>query len=131
MLVWQYGNGISSDRRDLKVQKQSDATIIYVLIIAIVVTMLFEFGSQIAFKGGQYNQFRPISSFIASVLLNFGVTDSIAKNTATFFYWVHVLAILAFLVYIPGSKHRHMFTVMPNIFFRPLTPKGVIACATC
>ncbi len=123
MAVWQ--RYVKKPER-FKGSKKSDATIIYVLIIAIVVTMLFEFGSQIAFKGGQYNQFRPISSFIASILVNFGVIDSIAQTTAVFFYWAHVLAILAFLIYIPGSKHRHMFTVMPNIFFRPLTPKGAL-----
>ncbi|MBN9509949.1 MAG: 4Fe-4S dicluster domain-containing protein, partial [Alphaproteobacteria bacterium] len=40
--------------------------------------------------------------------------------------WVHMLSVLGFLAYIPGSKHRHMFTAIPNIFFRPLTPRGVL-----
>ena len=39
---------------------------------------------------------------------------------------MHIAAILAFLVYIPGSKHRHIFTAIPNIFFRSLKPKGLL-----
>jgi len=106
--------------------KKNDATIIYVLVVAIVVTMLLEFASRIAFEGGNYNQYRPISSFISSIFLSLGISGSIAQLSTAVFYWLHILVILGFLIYIPGSKHRHMFTAAPNIFFRPLTPNGVL-----
>lgn len=32
--------------------------------------------------------------------------------------WVHNLVVLAFLVYIPYSKHLHIVTALPNLFFR-------------
>jgi Fe-S oxidoreductase len=35
-------------------------------------------------------------------------------------YWIHVLTILGFLVYIPGSKHLHMLAAAPNVFLKPL-----------
>jgi len=35
-------------------------------------------------------------------------------------YWVHVLTILGFLVYIPGSKHLHLLAAAPNVFLKPL-----------
>ncbi|MEY3308292.1 MAG: hypothetical protein RLZZ413_2330, partial [Pseudomonadota bacterium] len=41
-------------------------------------------------------------------------------------YWLHVFAILGFLIYIPGSKHRHMFLAAPNVYMRDLGPKGAL-----
>ena len=35
-------------------------------------------------------------------------------------YWVHMLTILGFLVYIPGSKHLHLLAAAPNVFLKPL-----------
>lgn len=106
--------------------KKKDATIIYILVIAIVATMLLEFASHIAYQGGEYNQYRPVSSFLSSILMGLGVSGTAAHLSMQIFYWLHVLVILSFLVYIPGSKHRHMFTAAPNIYFRPLTPNGVL-----
>ncbi|CAI2718938.1 (Fe-S)-binding protein [Nitrospina watsonii] len=37
-------------------------------------------------------------------------------------YWSHVLAILFFLDLLPRSKHFHVITSIPNVFFSPVTP---------
>jgi Fe-S oxidoreductase len=43
------------------------------------------------------------------------------------FYWIHVLTILGFLVYIPGSKHLHLLAAVPNVFLKPLgRPKSML-----
>ena len=55
-----------------------------------------------------------------------GLTPQGAAGLRAGATWVHMLAILGFLAYIPGSKHRHMFTAIPNIFFRSLAPRGVL-----
>ena len=42
-------------------------------------------------------------------------------------YWIHLLTILGFLVYIPGSKHLHLLAAAPNVFLKPLDrPKAMI-----
>jgi Fe-S oxidoreductase len=42
-------------------------------------------------------------------------------------YWIHMLTILGFLVYIPGSKHLHLLAAVPNVFLKPLDrPKAMI-----
>ncbi len=42
-------------------------------------------------------------------------------------YWIHILTILGFLVYIPGSKHLHLLAAAPNVFLKPLErPKAMI-----
>ncbi|MBF0362715.1 MAG: 4Fe-4S dicluster domain-containing protein [Oligoflexia bacterium] len=41
-------------------------------------------------------------------------------------YWIHVLAVLGFLAYLPGSKHLHIITAAPNVFLKPLKKeKGI------
>jgi len=39
-------------------------------------------------------------------------------------WWIHVLLLLAFLVYIPLSKHLHLIMCPVNEFFRNLKPRG-------
>lgn len=104
--------------------RKKDATIIYVLATTIVVTMLLEFASAIAAGNNLDHSWRPVSSFLAQMLQGIGIDGEAADASRSLFYWLHILAILAFLIYIPGSKHRHMFLAAPNIFLRPLTPKG-------
>ena len=42
-------------------------------------------------------------------------------------YWIHILTILGFLIYIPGSKHLHLLAAVPNVFLKPLErEKGII-----
>lgn len=39
-------------------------------------------------------------------------------------WWLHKLIVAAFLVYLPFSKHLHIATAFPNIYFRKLRPRG-------
>lgn len=98
----------------------SDAAIIYVLIVLIVASLLLEAAARIA--GGADGSWRPVASALAGLLDRAGIP---AHQGEELFYWAHVGAILAFLVYIPGSKHRHMFLAAPNIYFRSLEPRGL------
>lgn len=42
-------------------------------------------------------------------------------------WWIHIAGILAFLNYIPRSKHLHIIMAFPNTFFSKLEPVGKIA----
>src|SRR5436853_1241616 len=45
------------------------------------------------------------------------------------FYWLHILGVLAFLVYIPSSKHLHIFVAIPNTCVLKLGPRAGAALA--
>jgi Fe-S oxidoreductase len=111
-----------------KGSKATDAWTIYVLVLAVVGSMLLEFASHIV-ATGVWTGWRPVSSAIATLMTSLGVTAEGATNAELVLYWIHVVAVLSFLVFIPGSKHRHMFTALPNIFFRNLGPKGALPAA--
>jgi heterodisulfide reductase subunit C len=39
-------------------------------------------------------------------------------------WWLHIMGILAFLNYLPYSKHFHILLAFPNTYFKRLSPKG-------
>ncbi len=39
-------------------------------------------------------------------------------------WWLHILVVLAFLLYLPVSKHLHILLAFPNTYFARLTPVG-------
>lgn len=41
-----------------------------------------------------------------------------------FCWWFHIIGILAFLNYVPYSKHFHIFLAFPNVYYSNLNPKG-------
>ncbi|MRX48111.1 4Fe-4S dicluster domain-containing protein [Pedobacter puniceum] len=63
----------------------------------------------------------PVSQFILPLL----PTDI---NTLIFIerfcWWFHILGILAFLNYLPFSKHFHIILAFPNTWYAKLAPKG-------
>jgi Fe-S oxidoreductase len=101
-----------------------DAAIILGLIATVVVGMLLQNSCRLAAGADASSAWRPVSSAIATGLAAFGVKGAAAAAGATVFAWTHLLAILAFLVYIPGSKHLHMLVGVPNVYLRDLDPAG-------
>src|SRR5437762_1963121 len=41
-------------------------------------------------------------------------------------WWTHVVTVLAFAAYLPRSKHLHIVTTLPNVFFRKQRPRGAL-----
>ena len=95
-----------------------DATIVLSAILVIVVGLLFENASAIALKIVSANTSYPVSSIIASWINpeSAGMIHGIA-------FWVHSCAILAFMNYLPYSKHFHVYSSIPNVFFSNGFPK--------
>jgi hypothetical protein len=44
-----------------------------------------------------------------------------------FCWWFHIIGILAFLNYLPYSKHLHILLAFPNTWYSKLKPKTEIA----
>jgi Fe-S oxidoreductase/nitrate reductase gamma subunit len=103
-----------------------DAIIIYCLVVAVVGAMLLEFACGILAGNDASASWHPVARALAKGLAGIGFTPAWAATGQLVFYWIHVVAILLFLIYIPGSKHRHIFTAIPNIFFRNIKAKGTL-----
>ncbi|TMD65170.1 MAG: 4Fe-4S dicluster domain-containing protein [Chloroflexi bacterium] len=101
-----------------------DALIILGLIATIMVGMLGQNAARIAQGGDPSMAWRPFSSAIARAFEGLGWQGSAAMVPHEAFYWIHILGVLAFLAYIPSSKHLHIIVAIPNIFFRKLPPRA-------
>lgn len=99
-----------------------DAAFILILIMFIVISMYGQNASGFSNNGMMYHphELRPISSFLAGIFFN-GPTGSTLLLYEVF-WWMHVLMIFGFLNYLPYSKHLHILTSIPNVFFANLDP---------
>lgn len=64
----------------------------------------------------------PVSSFLLPLLQGLSVDGLILVER--FCWWFHIVGILAFLNYLPYSKHFHIMLAFPNVFYSKLTAKG-------
>jgi Fe-S oxidoreductase/nitrate reductase gamma subunit len=109
--------------RQFRESNEVDALIILGLIGTIMIGMLGQNAARVAQGGDPSAPWRPVSSTIARLFQGIGWQGTNAIGPHEVFYWIHVLAVLTFLVYIPSSKHLHIIVAIPNIFFRKLPPK--------
>lgn len=88
------------------------------LMVSVLLTLAFE-RVWLDHPGSVY---APVSSWMAG---GFAAMSADAARVAFFAsWWLHLLILLAFLVYVPQSKHFHLFTAPINIWLRRKGPPG-------
>ena len=55
---------------------------------------------------------------IAGAVLSAVFKGEISAVVFYYAWWLHVVTVLAFAAYLPQSKHLHIVTTLPNVFFR-------------
>jgi Fe-S oxidoreductase len=99
-----------------------DATLILCLILTIMLSMFGTNAGRMILRGEMQNA-RFVSSALAGILqgsLNAGPWFEVS-------WWVHILVVLGFLNYLPYSKHLHVLTSVPNVYFASLEPRGMLS----
>jgi Fe-S oxidoreductase len=97
-----------------------DAVLILALILTVMLTMFGQNSARIA------TGVRGDARFVAVQLSALFPRES-AHAWFLAFFWCHMVAVLGFLNYLPYSKHLHVLTSIPNVYFSSLAPKGAIA----
>ncbi|KAF0219224.1 MAG: hypothetical protein FD174_2310 [Geobacteraceae bacterium] len=92
------------------------------LILAFIALLMLAYfglhGAEIAMGEEEAAAWMPVSSFVAKVLL--APHSSLLIPVASFCWWVHAVVLLAFMMFLPHSKHMHILTAIPNCFFASL-----------
>ncbi len=94
----------------------------FVILGAIALLMLAYFGlhaSEIAMGKEPLAQWMPVSNAVAELLSTFP-RSSLLEPLTLLCWWLHAIVLLAFLCYLPASKHMHVLTAIPNCLFRSL-----------
>jgi len=88
---------------------------------AISITLFVWHGSRVALGLNEYPAaWSPISTALAGLLPAAPATEVIERASV----WIHALLILAFLLYIPYTKHLHTLVVAFNVFFERTRGRG-------
>lgn len=99
-----------------------DAYIILGLIGALMVTLLVSGAFLSVARPGAIAETRFISRALGSSLSSVDADPAWRAYRVT--WWTHALLVLAFLNYLPYSKHLHVVTSLFNVFFSNTTWKG-------
>jgi len=91
---------------------------IFFLMLSVLLSLAFD---RVAYGMGG-SPLAPISSLLAAAIG--GMTPDAAKIGFYVSWWTHLLILLAFLVYVPQSKHFHILTAPVNILLRKKEPAG-------
>jgi len=99
-----------------------DATLILLTILFIMLTMLGQNASRMVITAAQDSEGR----FLSWMLKPMFETMSIDSVHIWFevYWWLHIGLVLGFLNYLPFSKHLHVLTSIPNVYFLNLKPRG-------
>jgi len=78
-------------------------------------------------SGFNYSRYLTVSAAVHHIFFLNDLSPEAARTGFEAFYWIHILAILGFLIYIPGSKHLHLLAAAPNVFLKSLQrPRAMI-----
>jgi Fe-S oxidoreductase len=98
-----------------------DALVILAMIGGVVATELLAEAFEFAAHGDQPGAF--VAAALAAPLRAWFSPETLETLFAVL-WWAHILLVAAFLCYLPFSKHLHIATSFPNIWFRKLAPRG-------
>jgi Fe-S oxidoreductase len=98
-------------------------------ILSMIATLMIAYfgltGAEIALGKMDRSGLFPVSSLVAGMYA--GMTPEAIHSTGAIFWWIHAAVLLGFMNFLPYSKHMHIITAIPNVFFRelekPVLPK--------
>ncbi len=102
-----------------------EGVLILVFIILIMLGGLLYDGAYLVAHNihGNERDYAPLTAVVAAALGGLG--RSSAQTVSEAGWWLHCVTILVFLNLLPLSKHFHIITAIPNVFFSKLPPRDV------
>lgn len=109
---------------------RSDANIILVTEILLMSAIFIMNATDGILQTRPDIHYTQVGSFIISSIIQplfSGLPSSSLIIIERFCWWFHIIGVLAFLNYIPYSKHFHVFLSFPNVYYSKLRPAGEMA----
>jgi Fe-S oxidoreductase len=108
--------------RKSRLEPSAEAAIILGLIFFLILSEFFYSATSWALHYLPAREGAFVSAAIGAAIA--GASSNVLNAVARALWWVHVVLLLAFLVYIPMSKHMHLIMCPVNEWFRNLKPRG-------
>ena len=104
---------------------RGDALLILAWIGVLLICMELNYATRIAEGAPEaLGQWRPVASALAAIFRPLGARSEALIILHGIFFWAHLSLVFGFLVYLGYSKHLHIITSVPNVFFKNERPKG-------
>jgi len=106
---------------------RSDANYILITEVLLMSAFLIMNSADYLLQGRAYEHYIaagsfPISSIISPLFAGMSSDALVALERTC--WWFHIIGIMAFLNYLPYSKHFHILLAFPAVYFSNLRPKG-------
>jgi Fe-S oxidoreductase/nitrate reductase gamma subunit len=108
--------------RPPRLGQSGEGILILVLILAIMESDVFFEGAYFALNPDARTLMEPLGLGLSFLLAPLSTDILVFLHNLA--YWTHVLAILFFLTLLPRSKHFHILTSIPNVYFSNVTGTG-------
>src|SRR5215831_4753063 len=111
-------------------QSHWEAVLILLFILTIMLGGLLYDGGRLVYLAGDprleaERPWEPASAVVGALLAP--LSPAWAQGISDVAWWAHNLVVMAFLNLLPRSKHFHILTAIPNVFFRKLEPPGALS----
>jgi Fe-S oxidoreductase len=108
--------------RPRRLDLTADAWVILFLIALLIAADLVSEGAKVASRPELVSPWAPAVAVVTGLLA--GLAPATLDSLYVGGWWVHLLDIFFFGNYLPYSKHFHILTAVPNVFFMKLDPAG-------
>jgi heterodisulfide reductase subunit C len=115
------------NRRELDGFPKTDANLILMTEIVLMTLFLTMNAADQALQQQHYGHYTQTASFFISGLLTplfTGMTTTALVAIERTCWWLHIIGVLAFLNYLPYSKHLHIILGFPNTYYSSTEPMG-------
>jgi len=110
--------------KPMPISRSPQSAIVLSLIFGLMLTYLLNQGAEIILNGESFATWMPFTRMTIPILA--GMNTGSLEILNDFFWWSHILMVLAFLVFIPHSKHFHLIAGPVNMFLRSHDPIGTL-----
>ncbi|MCC6549184.1 MAG: 4Fe-4S dicluster domain-containing protein [Ignavibacteriaceae bacterium] len=102
---------------------QLAAAFILTMIMLVVISMFGQNMAHIAKNGFVFAEYeiRPVSAFLSARL--FDPFSQLSYDIYEICWWVHIIVVLGFVNFLPYSKHLHVLSSIPNVYFSKFDEK--------
>lgn len=111
------------NKPELKGWPIKDATIILLAELYLLTCIFCMNAGDMALDNGEYGFL--VSGWLMPLFS--GMSHNTIYVIEKLGWWGHIIGVMAFLVYLPYSKHLHILLAFPNTYYGRLNPKGYIA----
>ena len=113
---------------EMKGWPSKDANIILLLEITLIIGIFSMNGADVVLQSIDPEHFKStghlfVSSHLGPALFG-GLDAGTLHIVERFGWWLHTLVVFGFVLYLPYSKHLHIFLSFPNVYFSNLHPSS-------